>query len=75
MLIADDPSLRVDHWYKGEEAEEVEVEAEGARIHDVPLVEDTRYLVAGEGEEIGSCGTAEATLDLRAAYERTFGKD
>jgi hypothetical protein len=74
-LDGDEAVFEVDHWYKGEEAEEVVIETESARLFGAPLVEETEYLVVGDGDAVRPCGTGEKTHELTMAYENAFSSD
>lgn len=73
----DTVTLRVDNWYRGDEAVgEVVLNApQGmeALIGGIPFETGGRYLISAQGGSVNYCGfSGEATPDLRAGFEQAF---
>lgn len=73
----DTVSLRVDTWYRGDEAVgEVALNApQGmeALIGGIPFETGGQYLISAQGGSVNYCGfSGEATSDLRAGFEQAF---
>lgn len=73
----DTVTLRVDNWYRGDEAVgEVVLNApQGmeALIGGIPFETGGRYLISAQGGSVNYCGfSGEATPDLRADFEQAF---
>ncbi len=77
--VADDAvTLTVDHWYAGEEADVVEVQAPSADLAGllqvVEFKKGGRFLVAGHGSAVLPCGLSGAySDDLADLYQQAFG--
>lgn len=69
-------TLDVTRWFTGGEAEQVTITAPAgmeALIGGIPFVVDGDYLVTATNGVVNYCGfTAEATPDMRAAFEEAF---
>ena len=75
----DTVTLRVDTWYRGDEAVgEVALNAPlgmEALIDGIPFETGNRYLITAQGGTVNYCGfSGEATEDLRASFEQAFGQ-
>lgn len=73
----DTVTLRVDNWYRGDEAVgEVVLNApQGmeALIGGIPFETGGRYLISAQGGSVNYCGfSGEANPDLRAGFEQAF---
>lgn len=73
----DTVTLRVDTWYRGDEAAgEVVLNApQGmeALIGGIPFQTGNQYLISAQGGSVNYCGfSGEATPDLRASFEQAF---
>jgi len=70
-------TLKVDHWFKGGETEQVALIApEGleALIGGLSFEEGEQYLISANDGQVNYCGySGEATPELRAGFDAAFG--
>ncbi|MFT3872885.1 MAG: hypothetical protein QM714_09605 [Nocardioides sp.] len=77
-LTDETATLKVRHWYAGDEADVVEVQAPSADLvgllQVVDFKEGDRFLVAGHDSTVLPCGLSGAySSDLADLYQQAFG--